>query len=91
VTLWVIFVGLDAHEECPLFLRSLPNRCAAATDEKGHEPTLQRDHRLPSAVLRILRIACCRESNAPSVLIQRSNALSSLGGQSYHDQLQLVA
>jgi hypothetical protein len=37
--LWVIFVGLDAHEECPLFLRSLPNRCVAATDEKGHQQT----------------------------------------------------
>jgi hypothetical protein len=37
--LWVIFVGLDAHEECPLFLRSLPNRCVAATDEKGQEQT----------------------------------------------------
>ena len=36
---WVINVGLSVRWECPLYLRSRPNRCIAATDALGQEET----------------------------------------------------
>jgi hypothetical protein len=33
--LWVIFVGLDAHEECPLFLRSATESLRRGDRRKG--------------------------------------------------------